>query len=158
MQLSIAERWAAKVRVADHCEPHMDTPCWEWTGATAGGYGQMKVGPKNMKTHRVSWLLNVGPIPDEKQLLHACDNRKCCAPHHLSPGTNAENVADKVAKGRQTRLPGDRNGRAKLTTERVDSLRAEMMAGRSKRSLAKESGVSRKQLLRIERHEQWVAA
>lgn len=44
--------------------------------------------------------------------MHACDKPACCNPVHLTGGTQADNIADMVKKGRQAK--GSRNGRAKL--------------------------------------------
>lgn len=84
--------------------------CLEWTkGKTKYGYGSIGVATKKTdKTHRVAWTLANGPIPDGLHVLHHCDNPPCCetAPSeaypdgHLFLGTNADNVADKMAKGR----------------------------------------------------------
>lgn len=40
--------------------------CWEWTGSTRGGYGRFTFGVMAMGTHRFSWELTHGPIPDGK--------------------------------------------------------------------------------------------
>ena len=80
--------------------------CWlfQLKARSNKGYAQITVeGNKTRAVHRVAWAAAHGPIPAGMHVLHRCDVRHCCNPDHLFLGTNADNVADKVAKGRQSR-------------------------------------------------------
>ena len=87
-----------------HDLPYVVTPggCHVTTvGKTvSGGYGQIRRGDKILRAHRYVWTVVNGPIPDGLHVLHTCDNPPCINIAHLWLGTNADNVADRTAKGR----------------------------------------------------------
>lgn len=107
--------------------------CWPWFGARdAGWYGVLGLGSRRddsrhlERAHRVAWSLanNDGaPIPDGLHIRHRCDNPPCCNPGHLLTGTPAQNVQDKVERGRAPN--GEQHSGAKLTAQLVRQLRAE---------------------------------
>src|SRR3990167_4818473 len=77
--------------------------CWIWMrSAQKQGYGDFRMDGKHYLTHRASYELANGPIPHGLHVLHRCDVRSCCNPEHLFVGTNQDNIADSVAKGRRT--------------------------------------------------------
>jgi len=87
--------------------------CWEWKLSTKGfgGYGTFQIQkpkPHGVPPHRVAYIITYGAIPSGLWVLHRCDNRPCVRPDHLFLGTNLDNIADRVAKGRSA--SGDRNG------------------------------------------------
>src|SRR5687768_198156 len=106
---TIEERFEAKVRRTGSC--------WLWTcPPDRCGYGFFRVGRKKWRAHRVAYELYVGPIPRGLLVLHRCDVPACVNPQHLFLGTDADNGADKKAKGRAPRVIGN----AKLTPEAVN--------------------------------------
>lgn len=101
--------------------------CWMWKGApkkTGGGYAQFYYRGTYELAHRMSWAFyrNRGELPRGACVLHKCDVRLCVNPNHLFLGTQQDNVADMVSKGRHgaTHLPPW----TKLTPEIVREIRA----------------------------------
>lgn len=94
----------------------MPNGCIEWTGSRSErGYGQISVhgGDRMVRTHRLAWTLAYGEIPEGMNVCHSCDNPPCCNIEHLWLGTQADNVADMVAKGRNSGRPTKAQARVK---------------------------------------------
>lgn len=111
--------------------------CWLWTGDTnKDGYGRLQVGGKKVYAHRYAY-----GDPRGVYVLHRCDNPPCVRRSHLFAGTQAINMRDRNAKGRQAK--GERNGRAKLNAEQVAEIRNAYAPHRMTRpALAERYGVS----------------
>lgn len=130
------------------------TPCTPWLGAHSRyGYGITGAG---RLAHRVAWEERNGPIPAGMVVRHACDNPGCVNVAHLSLGTHADNVADRVARGRSA--AGERNGRAKLTALQVAAIVARLADGEAQASLAREYGVSPRAIQWIRKGRNWQSA
>ena len=133
--------------------------CWNWTGASNGvGYGKICNDPAGRLAlaHRASWEMTNGPIEGRLHCLHKCDNRRCCNPVHMFLGTNAENMADKVAKGRQARVRGSAQGRAKLTEADIPIIRHRCAAGELQRAIAVDYSVSQAVISCVATRRTWV--
>lgn len=103
-----------------------DNGCWVYSGFTdRRGYG--RIGGK--MAHRAAWERANGPIPEGMFVCHHCDRPPCINPAHLFVGTPQDNVDDKVRKGRQSRLIGERNANVKLTAAEVRDIRLRYSAG-----------------------------
>lgn len=128
----------------NHTGAHFDG-CWEWNGArTSAGYGMKRINKKNYYTHRLAYSWANDGIPEDMCVLHKCDNPPCCNPDHLFLGTDADNMADKVAKGRQIR--GDQVDRAVLTSGDVRVFRELLDEGLDKKYLCEFFNVKRQTL------------
>jgi len=79
--------------------------CWLFTGSrTEAGYGHIRWNGRQMRAHRVSYLLHHGTDPGALLVCHTCDVPACVRPDHLFLGTQLDNVRDAQAKGRRQRV------------------------------------------------------
>lgn len=126
----------------------MRSCCWVWIGGRVRRNGVLFYGRLRWPTgssrhayvHRVVIELSTGRFPEGEVVLHLCDNMGCVRPSHLRVGTHADNVADKVRKGRQPR--GSSHGIARLREELIPGIRAARAAGMSINKIAEKFGVS----------------
>lgn len=170
----IEERFWEKVNKNGSIMPGMVTPCWEWQAyRQKWGYGIIGIShsKKTMLTHRYSYQLHYGEIPEGLLVLHKCDNPACVNPEHLWLGTDADNNADCLAKGRGNKATGDRNGArlhpekvakgeavslAKLTEADVKRIREKYFVnGLTQKQLAKEFSVNQTAISNIIRFKTW---
>lgn len=157
MTQDVALRFWSKV---DRTDPD---GCWLWLAGQRGSndYGGFWIGGKTRPAHVVSWMFANGTVPNGLLVLHQCDVPLCVRPDHLFLGTDADNAADRVRKGRQSRgakhsaciLPnrprGERHHAAKMSSEQVAELHVLRAAGWSQRRLAARYGVSQATIQRI---------
>jgi hypothetical protein len=75
--------------------------CWEWTGSTNGRYGEIRLA-KGVKVyaHRFAYERTWGPLDLSIVVMHDCDNTLCVRAVHLVAGTQRQNLADMMSKGR----------------------------------------------------------
>lgn len=148
-----------------------DELCWNWNGwirSVKKSYGRFSIGNIVVSAHRVAYYLFYRVDPKELQVLHHCDNPNCVNPKHLFLGTNSDNIADKVSKGRQARnegwskgklspkIQGSLNPSAKLDEIKVLSIRGEHNnGGVTIQSLATKYDVSKKLILNIVHKKSW---
>lgn len=133
--------------------------CLIWQGTkTPKGYGSIRRNGKWVRAHRVSYELHNGAIPNGMVIMHACDNRACIEPMHLTAAPQLNNVRDMLTKGRANKAKGERAPRAKLTQAQVDDIRRRYVPrqyGSGAHALAKEFGVSKQSVQAILRGDSW---
>lgn len=115
--------WLCLNRAKDHTPPPLakrfwervdkrgSDECWPWKGpVNARGRARMHLdralraqfGVRHISASRVLWFLTHGAWPAKGIVIrHTCDNPGCLNPSHTLDGTQADNIADMVARGRR---------------------------------------------------------
>ena len=87
--IKLIDRFWAKVEKTE--------ACWNWTASKmTNGYGQVWFGDEKLLSHRASYILANGPIPDGMHVDHICHNRGCVNPEHLRLTTAKQNGEHRV--------------------------------------------------------------
>lgn len=144
---SIRDRLLSRVVVLDGC--------WEWSGYIDNyGYGRIMTKDGPQRTHRVSYCVHHGEIPSGLSVLHHCDNRKCINPAHIYVGTQKQNMADKVGRGRA--LTGNNRGTAHPAAKIADADVYEIRKSKdSNPTLAKKYGLTPAAIGMVKRRRTW---
>jgi hypothetical protein len=132
-------------------DPDWCAPCYEWIGPKDEfGYGRFRVDGRKMRAHRWLWEHANGPVPEGMIVRHTCDNPGCVRLMHLTIGTPADNVADKVERNRQCK--GSASPSAKLREDDIARIRQD---ARTHRAIAADYGVAHNIIGRIKRGKLW---
>lgn len=147
--------------------------CWIWTGGKARcGYGHfnLKRRKRQCSAHRVMHFLTNPDFNPALNVLHSCDfgHGGCVRPEHLFQGTQADNLRDMRAKGREAR--GAKHGSkthpealrrgsdcswARLNEDQVREIRVRAAQGESHSVLAQEYPVTRPMITMIVNRKRW---
>lgn len=108
--------------------------CWLWNSrdsrSRACSFWFRKV---RMTAYRASYLMHKGEIPKGMVVRHKCDDPACVNPEHLELGTQIDNCADKVLRGRCNAKAGSAHSNTSLTEKDVLDMRA---SSESRKALA----------------------
>lgn len=134
--------------IFSRCVPNYQTECIEVTSNfTHNGYGRCRVNGRKRLVHRVVYEARKGPIPEGMQIMHSCDNRRCCNPMHLSLGTGQDNTNDRKAK--------DRLGFKINTAQALEIIRLVREEGRKQTEVGKMFGLTQQTVSRIVNGKRW---
>lgn len=136
-----------------------DDGCLIWQGAiNSDGYGSLRIDQKSLKAHRWVAGLIYGPRDSSHVVMHSCDKPACVNPDHLSYGTQADNIADMISKGRGF-VPlniGDTHSQAILNSEKVREIRRLLSTTNLKqREIGAMFGVTQVTISDINRNRRW---
>lgn len=122
-----------------------ENECWLWNGPRYARktYARFRFHQAQFSAHRFSYEIHNEPISMLLHVCHTCDVPLCVNPAHLFLGTNKDNMADKIAKGR------DRTSR-KLNPSAVREIRANPQIGL--RTFADLLGVSRNSIFQVRKN------
>lgn len=138
----LKERFRSKT---DRREPD---ECWEWQGKIGThDYGELSYrNHRTLLAHRLSYLLNIGPIPEDPKdiimVCHSCHSKPCVNPAHLHLGTNSENLLETLRDDREA-------CRKKLSPGEREEIRVRVAGGETRSSLAQEFRISKTRISQI---------
>lgn len=154
--MTLAEQFWRRVEMIPFHE------CWEWAGKIShkSGYGQITNNTYGqMRSHRLAWIVQCGPIPPGLHVCHKCDNPGCVRADHLFLGTKSDNMRDMVRKGRNSNFGkrGESNAHSKLTADKAGWIRRVVADGLEHAEAAWLLGVSRTTVFNVVHGISWAA-
>lgn len=137
--------------------PENPNDCWVWVGGKdSSGYGSIRWKGKILSSHRLSYEIHIGEIPERLCVCHICDNPICVNPKHLKLGTQYDNYQDMVNKNRGYIAPGEANGKSKITkSQAMEIIRLYKTGKFSQKELGEQFGISQSHTSDIINHKKW---
>lgn len=119
------------------------------------GYGRISKGDKLVRVHREVWMLHHPNQEITGVIMHSCDNPSCINIDHLSHGTQADNIADMVSKGRRVTVKGSNQPDAKLTESDIPKIRELLKLGVTTAKISRDFNVSESCIRNINKGRTW---
>lgn len=150
---SYAQRFKTpQERFLEKASPANERGCTLWNGSIRNNYGQFSMGNKTWKSSRAAWVLFKGEIPVGGIICHHCDEPLCVNLEHLYVGSYSDNMRDKVNRGRNNPVRGERCHFSKLTESDVKAIRE---SEGSCKFIGAKYGIGAMQVSRIRRGLRW---
>lgn len=137
-------------RFRSHVDIRSAEECWPWKRARSNGYGRFSVGGRRGRlaiASRVAYEIHNGSLALGLEVLHSCDNPPCCNPAHLKAGTQSQNLAEMVQRGRSPKQ--------KLTARQIRAIRSARTGGARVIDLAAKYGVTPSNVSQITTGRTW---
>ena len=119
------------------------------------GYGRIGKGNSLVFVHREMFKHHNPDIEITGVIMHSCDTPNCVNIEHLRHGTQAENIADMVAKGRRVTVKGSAQKDAKLTESDIPVIRQRLSDGATFARIARDYKVSETAIRNIKMNKCW---
>jgi hypothetical protein len=139
-----------KVDVSDD-----NNKCWEWMGSQIKGYGQKSCSYKSYAAHRIAYYLHYNEWPNGMMVLHICNNKLCCNPHHLKLGTSYENIQDAKKDGLIIPLLGENHPSTYITNKQCLEIVDKIKNGVSCAKIVKEYNIKNSVVYHIKHGYSW---
>lgn len=135
-------------RLMNRVKVNPETECWEWQKPNSQGYANITVKGRVVRAHRVAAALYSGfDLASPLYICHSCDNRRCCNPKHLFPGTASQNMQDMASKGRRRGI--------KLRVVDIPTIRERRQAGETLEAIGKDYGLTKQQVRNVATGYSW---
>ena len=133
--------------------------CWEWQASLNGrGYGRFKIASYvSVTASRFALISHKEDEGGGLHVLHKCDNRKCCNPHHLYFGTQSQNMRDRTERDRcnAPSQVGFKNNSAKLDERQLALVVTRLQEGWTNKAIAEDLPITHSMVSLIRRGKMW---
>jgi hypothetical protein len=137
-------------------------PCLDCDAApSSAGYPRIGVGGRAVYASRIVIEHTLGrPIQEGMCALHKCDRPSCVREHHLYEGTQKENYADALLRGRlspdwPSRYKGSKHPNTTLNENAVRTIRDLVSQGYHQCDLARVYGITRSSICDLVGRKRW---